>query len=133
MQKTRLVLLALMAIPAIAFGQATSESSGPKWTDTSKATRTPIKGMKQFYEPDNVTKDGDTYTFKLFASAYTTDTREGEEYSVNCATLEMSQKVKKGATSEWTPPYKVLPGESLYPIAHQLCHGGPSLWQRIMQ
>ena len=128
MQKTKLAMLVLMALPAI----ACADAGNPQWSDASKNMRTPIEGMKKFYEPENVTKDGDVHTFKLFASPDPADKREGEEYSVNCATNEMSQRVSRGATKEWLPPSKVLPGEPLFPIAHKLCDGGPSLWKRLM-
>ena len=128
MKRTKFAMLVLMALPSIAL----CDAGTPQWSDASKPTRTPIEGMKTFYEPENVVKDGDTYTFKLFASPYPSDKREGEEYSVNCETKEVSQRVTRGASKEWLPPYKILPGETLFPIVHKLCDGGPSLWKRLM-
>ncbi|MFA7270288.1 MAG: hypothetical protein WC073_13180 [Sterolibacterium sp.] len=104
--------------------------SGAQWSGSaeSQSKRTQVDGMKTYYEPDGVKKSGSVVTFKMYSSADPT-VKEGDDYSINCSTQEIA--FKQG-TAAWTPPFRVLAGEQLYPIAKKLCDWGPGFWQKLM-
>lgn len=59
--------------------------------------------------------DGDIVRFRLYTSPDTGDA--GTESSLNCNSREFSAKTG----DQWSAPYKILPGESLYPVGKRLC------------
>lgn len=95
-----------------------ANGKGP-WNETTRQYRTPVDGMKTFYEPEAVTKDGDAVYFRMYSSHDPATREEGVEYSINCNTQEFTSKA-----GEWKPPTRVLPGERMYPIAKKLCEWG---------
>lgn len=92
------------------------------WSENTKQYRAPVEGMKTFYEPEAVTKDGEVVYFRMYSSRDPTVREEGVEYSINCKSEEFTSKV-----GEWKPPTRVLPGEQMYPIAKKLCGWGSGL------
>ena len=91
--------------------------------------RTPVDGMKTYYEPDGVKKNGEILSFTMYSSANPAVKGEETEYTINCATQEISTKQGK---SERTQPYRVLAGEQQYPIGKKLCDWGPGFWKKLM-
>lgn len=89
------------------------------WGENTKQFRVPVDGMKTFYEPEAVTRDGDALYFRMYAGSDPSLPEEGVEYSINCKTEEYTSKA-----GEWKPPVRVLPGEQMYPIAKRLCEWG---------
>ena len=114
--KPRTIVLLLLAISLPAAGYC--DGKGP-WSGAAKPSRAPVDGMKTFYEPEAVTKDGDALYFRMYSSPDPAVREEGIEYSINCKTEEFSSKA-----GEWQQPIRVLPGEQMYPIAKKLCEWG---------
>lgn len=107
-------LLLTISLPAAGY----CDGKAP-WSEAAKQSRTPVDGMKTFYEPEAVSKDGDALYFRMYSSPDPAAREEGIEYSINCKTEEFTSKA--GA---WKPPIRVLPGEQMYPIAKKLCEWG---------
>ena len=116
----------VLALIALLLPTAGSCQGGVQWSQDSKPARAQVDGMKTFYEPDSVKKNGSVVSFTMYPSP---DSTAGDEYSINCSTQEIAFKQGKGA---WTPPFRVLAGEQLYPIAKKLCDWGPGFWQKLM-
>lgn len=95
----------------------------------TKPMRTQVDGMKTFYEPDAVKKEGEVLSFKMYPSYDPMSKVAGTEYSINCKTQEISIRQKSG---EWDKPFRVLAGEQLYPIAKKMCDWGPGFWKKLM-
>ncbi|MDD5176593.1 MAG: hypothetical protein PHQ05_09255 [Sterolibacterium sp.] len=121
-------IFALIALSLAAPGYC---ESGANATPESKSMRTRVDGMKSYYEPGNVKKDGDVVSFKIYSSPSPTSKEEGDEYSINCSTHEMSSQEGKRGAKAWTKPSPLLAGESMYPIAKKLCEWGPGFWQKL--
>lgn len=116
-----LALLALsLAVPGFCQSAAPPEA---------KPARTQVDGMKTFYEPDAVKKEGEVLSFRMYPSHDPLSKVAGTEYSINCKTQEISIRQKSG---EWDQPLRVLAGEQLYPIAKKLCGWGPGFWNKLM-
>ncbi len=97
------------------------------WGDSAgtKKLRTQVDGMKTFYDPEAVKKDGGAVYFKMYSAADPAAKDEGVDYAINCKTQEVAMKA-----GEWKKPERVLPGEQLYPIAKKLCEWGPGFFER---
>lgn len=94
----------------------------PQWGETAKTMRTPVDGMKTFYDPEAVKKDDEVVSFRMYATRDPAAREEGIEYSINCKTEEFSSKA-----GEWKKPVRVLPGEQMYPIGKKLCGWGSGI------
>lgn len=88
-----------------------------KWGSTEKAYRTPAEGMRGYYEPDNVSRDGEVISFKIYRSADPAVQDILGSYMVNCDTKELVT-IEKGQP---TPPMKLLAGEQLYSVSAKFC------------
>jgi len=91
-----------------------------QWGSSDKPYRQPADGMKGYYEPEKVTRDGDVVSFKVYRSADPVVPDEVGSYMVNCDTREYAT-VDKGKP---TKPMKLLAGEQLYSISAKLCEWG---------
>lgn len=108
-------LLAVL-LPSLALAQG----NNVQWGSSEKEYRHPVEGMKGYYEPEKVSRDGDVVSFKIYRSANPAVTGVVGEYMVNCYTKELVT-MEDGKP---TPPMKLLAGESLYPISAKLCEWG---------
>lgn len=106
-----LVLLALL-MPALALAQGAVQ-----WGSTDKPYRHPVDGMKGYYEPEKIARNGDVVSFKVYRSADPVVPDLVGSYMVNCETREYAT-VENGKP---TNPMKLLAGEALYPISAKLC------------
>ncbi len=106
--------------------------SGTQSTIESRPMRASVDGMKAYYEPDNVKKSDDKVTFKIYSSPDPTAKGEGDEYSINCSTHEMSSREVSRGKREWSQPSALIAGESMYPLAKKLCDWGPGFWKKLM-
>ena len=120
-------LFVLMALSIAAPGYAQSDT---KSATDAKPTRVRVDGMRTYYDPGNVKKNGDSISFKVYPSPDPAK-EEGDEYSVNCKSQEMS--AKEGGRKDWSPPSRLLAGESVYPIAKKFCEWGPGFWQKLTE
>lgn len=69
--------------------------------------------------------DADVTSFKLYTSGDASD--QGTEYKLNCSSREFSTL----AGGEWSPPMRILAGESLYHVGKKLCDwDGKGLMQK---
>lgn len=109
----------LLLLLAIALPSAGHCDGKAPWGEAAKQYRPPVDGMKTFYEPEAVTKDGDALYFRMYSNSDPAVREEGVEYSINCKTEEFTSKA-----GEWKSPTRVLPGEPMYPIAKKLCEWG---------
>lgn len=113
MRKSVPVLCLALLAPSFALAQG----AGVQWGSSEKPYRQPAEGMKGYFEPEKITRDGDVVSFTVYRSANPAVTDEIGSYMVNCDTREYAT-VEKGQA---TPPVKLLAGEQLYPISKQLC------------
>jgi hypothetical protein len=96
-----------------------------------KPMRTPMEGMKTYYEPEAVKKDGGIVYFKMFNSYDPADKEAGVSYAVNCSTQEISSATGEGASVKWNAPERVLAGESMYAFGKKMCGWGPGFGSKI--
>ncbi len=110
--KTLLVLVAtlLLQIPALA-------QQSPQWGSSNRAARQDIEGMKTYYEPDKVERNGNVVSFALYRSSNPAAADEVGRYMINCETRELATVVGGQAS----PPARLIAGEELYPIGKKLC------------
>jgi len=94
----------------------------PRWGDSAKPMRTPVEGMKTYYEPEAVKKDDEVVYFRMYATRDPAMREEGIEYSINCKTEEFSSKA-----GDWKKPVRILPGEQMYPLGKKLCGWGSGI------
>jgi len=94
----------------------------PRWGEAAKPMRTPVEGMKTFYEPEAVKKDEEVVYFRMYTTRDPATREEGVEYSINCKTEEFSSKA-----GEWKKPVRILPGEQMYPMGKKLCDWGSGI------
>ena len=94
-----------------------AQGNDVQWGSSEKAYRHPVDGMKGYYEPEKVSRNGDVVSFKIYRSANPAVTGLVGDYMVNCDTRELVT-LEDGKP---TPPMKLLAGESLYPISAKLC------------
>lgn len=110
--------IALLFASAIFFQSIAFADESVQWDGSEKpAARQPVDGMKAYYEPEKVEHNGDAYSFTLYRSGTSTVSDETGRYTINCETREFVSVVK----GQTTPPYKLLPGDELYPIGKKLC------------
>ncbi|MBS1190023.1 MAG: hypothetical protein H6R10_1815 [Rhodocyclaceae bacterium] len=114
-RKTAPVFLLAFLLPSLAMAQGAVQ-----WGSSDKPYRQPANGMKGYYEPEKVTRDGDTVSFKIYRSADPVVPDELGNYTVNCDTREYVTTEKGKAT----PPMKLLAGEQIYPMAAKFCEWG---------
>lgn len=82
-----------------------------------QAARQDADGTKSFYEPDRIERNGRLMTFSLYASSTPGAQDEVGRYVINCDSRELAS-IARGQTSA---PWKLLPGEALYPLSKKLC------------
>lgn len=111
MTRKPLVFLALL-MPALAIAQGTVQ-----WGSTDKPYRNPLDGMKGYYEPEKVARNGDVVSFTVYRSADPVVPDVIGKYMVNCETREYAT-VEAGKP---TSPMKLLPGEQLYAVSAKFC------------
>jgi hypothetical protein len=83
--------------------------------DSTPAGLLQLKGSPYFLDETAIKISNDIATFKLYTSADASD--PGTDATLNCVSREFS--VRDG--EQWSTPYRVLAGESLYPIGKKLC------------
>lgn len=74
-------------------------------------------GTKSYYEPEKIERNGRLMTFSLYASSTPGARDEVGRYVINCDSRELAS-IARGQTSA---PWKLLPGEALYPLSKKLC------------
>lgn len=79
------------------------------------ADRVRVESTPYYLDANTAKGDGDVASFRLYTSGAASD--QGTEYTINCASREFSTK----AGGEWSPPMKILAGESLYLVGKKLC------------
>lgn len=111
----RLLLLVTSSLflQSIALAQQTAQGESP----AAPAARSSIAGMKTYYEPVRVVRNGSSASFSLYRSSTPGAADETGRYTVNCETHDLSSVVG-GVT---TPPQRLIAGEDVYPIAKILC------------
>lgn len=107
-------LLAFL-LPTLAVAQGAVQ-----WGSSDKPYRHPVDGMKGYYEPEKVSRNGEVVSFKIYRSADPVVPDVVGSYMVNCETREYAV-VDQGKPSN---PMKLLAGEQLYPISAKLCEWG---------
>lgn len=114
-KKAAPALLLALLIPTLAMAD-----DKVQWGSSDKAYRYPMDGMKGYFEPTKVKKDGDVVSFTVYRSADPAVPDEVGRYMVNCETKEYAA-VEKGQPSA---PMKLLAGEQLYPMSAKFCEWG---------
>ena len=117
MQKPILLLITSLCLHSLAHAQ----QSVPWGSSDKPAARQGIEGMKSYYEPDKVQRDGSVVSFTLYRSGVPTAADEVGRYKINCETREFISVVGERAT----PPSRIIAGEELYPIGKKLCEWDP--------
>lgn len=118
-----LLILALV-LPTLALAQ-----QAVPWGSSAQPTpRESIEGMKTYYEPAKVERNGEVVSFTLYRSSTPAAADEAGRYLINCETRELVSIVK-GKT---TPPARLIAGEALYPIGKKLCEWDPqSIFKKV--
>ncbi|SBT03774.1 conserved exported hypothetical protein [Candidatus Accumulibacter aalborgensis] len=107
----RLNLWATLAVPALLL----SVSAPSQCADSTPPTRVRVEGTPYFLDEAAVKIKSDVATFKLYTSPEASD--QGTDSVLNCASREFSALTG----GQWSAPYRVLAGESLYPVGKKLC------------
>jgi len=124
---------ALIPFLLLLSGQACADTPIQWNRGADEAARAPIQGMKGYYAPAAVKKDGDVAYFKVYASPTPTANDPGSDYALNCETREAAVKSGEGGGAQWKPPVKVLDGEPLYRLGKELCEWDrPGFFKRLM-
>lgn len=90
----------------VAWGTAQPEA-GP--------SRVQVEGTPYYLDANTLNGQGETSAFKLYTSGAASDA--GTDYQINCSTREFAMK----SNGEWSPPMKILAGESIYLVGKKLC------------
>ena len=99
-------LLVSLSLSAAAVGQC---------ADSPPGTRIKVEGSPYYLDEAAVKMKNDVATFKLYTSFEASD--PGTDSTLNCATREFSAR----SGEQWSAPYRILAGESLYPVGKKLC------------
>lgn len=83
--------------------------------DSAPTRRAELKGSPYFLDETAIKISNDIATFKLYTSAEVSD--PGTDATLNCVTREFSARNGE----QWSTPFRVLAGESLYPVGKKLC------------
>lgn len=86
-----------------------------KAADDAPAGRIKVDATPYYLDSAAAKGDGDIVKFRLYTSPDAGD--PGTESSLNCISREFSARTG----DQWSAPYKILPGESLYPVGKKLC------------
>ncbi len=125
-------LAAAVMLSTLLPAQANAQS-GPQWgAAADKPARLQADGLKLYYDPEKVVKDGDMATVALYATFDPANTRVVEEYAFNCSSHEVAQAITQGGIKQWQKPTPLLPGETLYKLASKLCDWGPGFWKKLL-
>jgi len=104
-----------------------------QWNRADESARTPIEGMKGFYDAAAVKNDGGVAYVKVYVSPTRAANDPGTDYAINCETREASIKTGDGTNAQWKPPVKVLDGEPLFRLGKQLCEWDrPGFFKRLL-
>lgn len=107
----RLNLWAKLAVPALMLAVAAPSECA----DGSPPARVKVEGTPYFLDEAAVKIKSDVASFKLYTSPEASD--QGSDSVLNCASREFSARTGE----QWSAPYRVLAGESLYPVGKKLC------------
>jgi hypothetical protein len=126
-RKSALLFASGLCLASLAIAQPSVQ-----WGSAARpvAARQAIEGMKTFYEPEKVEKNGSVQSVTLYRSASPGAADEAGRYMINCDTREVVTVVKGQAT----PPVRVIAGEELYPLGKKLCDWDPkSFFKKILE
>lgn len=107
------VLALALCLPALSHA-GDNVAWGTAQTEGAPA-RVAVEGTPYYLDSAVANGDGDVASFKLYTSAGSND--PGTEHQIHCSTREFALK----NNGEWTPPMKILAGESLYLVGKKLC------------
>ena len=113
MQKPILLLITSLCLHSLAHAQ----QSVPWGSSDKPAARQGIEGMKSYYEPDKVQRDGSVVSFALYRSSTPGAADQLGRYQINCETREFVSVTDGHASA----PSKLIFGDELFPIGKKLC------------
>lgn len=96
-------------------GLSLSAAAVGQCADSPPGTRIKVEGSPYYLDEAAVQMKNDVATFKLYTSFEPSD--PGTDSTLNCATREFSARTGE----QWSAPYRILAGESLYPVGKKLC------------
>jgi hypothetical protein len=123
--KPLLAIALAMVLPSLASAQQNVASGAP----AKPAARELVPGMRSYYEPERVQREGDRVSFTLYRSAVPATPDALDKFQIDCQTREAAVVIEGQATQ----PARVLAGEALYPIGKKLCEWDPKgFFQRLL-
>ena len=88
--------------------------------------RVRVEGSPYYLEEAAAKVKNDIATFTLYTPAAASDA--GTDIVLNCNSRELAAKTGE----QWSVPYRILPGEALYPVGKKLCDwDAKSIFQRF--